>query len=163
MPVFLVLCSAELGKFNSLRPLWRIFCNFSCLVAWSWPLLLLSFSDIRLNFCGMPDFFLLSFRWLSFCIIVFTLVLPTLLLDLFLLYRSLYYARSFGFAFVGFIHMFILFLRVFFCPALPQFWVLRVFVFLNKNTQMGAFSIDTFRSSIQDPLNHSFSRISRSC
>ena len=57
----------------------------------------------------MPDFFLLSFRWLSFCIIVFTLVLPTLLLDLFLLYRSLYYARSFGFAFVGFINMFILF------------------------------------------------------
>ena len=114
MPVFLVLCSAELGKFNSLRPLWRIFCNFSCLVAWSWPLLFLSFSDIRLNFCGMPDFFLLSFRWLSFCIIVFTLVLPTLLVDLFLLYRSLYYARSFGFAFVGFIHMFILFLRVFF-------------------------------------------------
>ena len=38
----------------------------------------------------------------------------TLLLDLFLLYRSLYYARSFGFAFVGFIHIFILFLRVFF-------------------------------------------------
>ena len=62
----------------------------------------------------MPDFFLLSFRWLYFCIIVFTLVLPTLLLDLFLLNRSLNYARSFGFAFVGFIHTFILFLRVFF-------------------------------------------------
>ena len=62
----------------------------------------------------MPELFLLSFRWLSFCMIVFTLVLPTFLLDLFLLYRSLYYARSFGFAFMGFIHMFILLLRIFF-------------------------------------------------
>ena len=62
----------------------------------------------------MPELFLLSFRWLSFCIIVLTLVLPTFLLDLFLLYRSLYYARSFGFAFVGFIHMFILLLRIVF-------------------------------------------------
>ena len=62
----------------------------------------------------MPELFLLSFRWLSFCMIVFTLVLPTFLWDLFLLYGSLYYARSFGFAFVGFIHMLILLLRIFF-------------------------------------------------
>ena len=60
----------------------------------------------------MPGFFLLLFRWLSFCIIVLTYVLLTLLLDLFLLYRSLHYTRSFGFAFVGFIHMFILLLRI---------------------------------------------------
>ena len=49
----LVICSAELGKLNSLRPLWRILCNFACPVALAWPLLLLSFSDISLNFCGL--------------------------------------------------------------------------------------------------------------
>ena len=49
----LVICSAEPGKFNSLRQLWRILCNFACLIALGYPLLLLSFSDISLNFCGL--------------------------------------------------------------------------------------------------------------
>ena len=49
----LVICSAELGKFNSLLPLWGILCNFACLVALAWPFLLLSFSDVSLNFCGL--------------------------------------------------------------------------------------------------------------
>ena len=49
----LVICSAVPGKLNSLRPLWRILCNFACPVALVWPLLLLSFSDISLNVCGL--------------------------------------------------------------------------------------------------------------
>ena len=49
----LVICSAEPSKFNSLRQLWRILCNFACLIALGYPLLLLSFSDISLNFCGL--------------------------------------------------------------------------------------------------------------
>ena len=49
----LVICSAEPGKFNFLRQLWRILCNFACLIALGYPLLLLSFSDISLNFCGL--------------------------------------------------------------------------------------------------------------
>ena len=49
----LIICSAEPGKFNSLRQLWRILCDFACLIALGYPLLLLSFSDISLNFCGL--------------------------------------------------------------------------------------------------------------
>ena len=49
----LVICSAEPGKFNSLRQLWRILCNFACLIALGYPLLLFSFSNISLNFCGL--------------------------------------------------------------------------------------------------------------
>ena len=49
----LIICSAEPGKFNSLRQLWKILCNFACLIALGYPLLLLSFSDISLNFCGL--------------------------------------------------------------------------------------------------------------
>ena len=49
----LIICSAEPGKFNSLRQLLRILCNFACLIALGYPLLLLRFSNISLNFCGL--------------------------------------------------------------------------------------------------------------
>ena len=46
----LIICSAEPGKFNSLRQLWRILCNFACLIALGYPPFIIKFLEYKSEF-----------------------------------------------------------------------------------------------------------------